>query len=233
MDKLDYVRIPINSNYIKFQNETIRRNKRLIKGLIFCLIALYLLAFYVTIEMYKINVELVNKVEKQEIMIESYEQQIESLRQDVERLEKENYNLTNKYEETVINAIKKLTGNIVDKTIDVVYLEAGNQGKTGMQLVADVIFNRQASDRFAADSVKEVLSSPRQFNALYYMDRINDDVRESENYKIAQEVVYDKLLYETSLTNEALFFMNPEIARGSWDGKRELILKHKNHAFYK
>lgn len=240
MNKFEYARIPLNSNYIKFQNEAIRSKTRLIKILVIIFIMLLALCMYFIFELLEERSELAQTmlgleqaISEQEKVIYLYEQKVKTMSEEIDVLRMENLELVNNYEETVIKAVEKLTGNIINKTIDVVYLEAGNQGRTGMQLVVDVIFNRQGSSRFKAESIEEVLLYPSQFNVLNHLDKINANVKASDNYKLAQEIVYDKLIYGTCLTDEALFFMNPAVARGSWNGKRELVLEHKDHVFYK
>lgn len=232
---IDYVKIPLtlDSNYIKFQRETITKQRRKIRIMTIIILLSTVLLYFVGYSYNKLVAE--NELLSKELI--EVKEELKDKEQQITGLNIEINEMINKYDEAVINAVRKLTGTTLDKTINVVYLEAGNQGKEGMQLVADVIFNRQESNEFAADTIAEVIKYPTQFSALNYLNRITNEVKNSDNYKMAQEVVYNKLLYNTSITNEALFFVNPAVAnRGSYSWMRnnkDFVLEYKNHVFYK
>lgn len=68
--------------------------------------------------------------------------------------------------------ISELTDRELELLADIVWLEAGNQGLEGQELVAVTILNRVLSDSFD-DNVIDVLSEPGQFSTWKYTDRAN------------------------------------------------------------
>jgi spore germination cell wall hydrolase CwlJ-like protein len=136
----------------------------------------------------------------------------------------------------IISTVKKLTGGIIDKYTAVVYLEATNQGKTGMQLVADTIYNRTNEPKFKETTISGVLKYPMQFNALTKLSTITDQTKQSQQYKQAYDIVISKLLYGTAISNDTLYFMNPSISnRGAanWMFRKQIVITYKDHVFFK
>lgn len=215
---IDNITVKYNSNYVKFLRTRKQKLEKVVlleTIMIFLLISIVIFASYSYYEESK--------------MLESFrEENINT----IERLTKAEQDKKEIIDELTVKLEKM---GIVTDLSNVVYLEAGGQGRQGMQYVMDCIVNRVSSPQFpGTKTLKTAISSPHQFNALNYLDRITPTVKESANYKIAKEVVINTLIYGS--TSEVLFFMNPDasdVANRGWMRTKEFLFKYKQHEFYK
>ena len=230
-NKLGRHLVEFNSTYMNYQRKKIRELQKLNFAL--CLVIIVLLialsgAVFALIAQNNANDKL---LENNRILHETINDKNDAIEKEQEKAAK----LEAEFYTKVKDAVYSLAGKTVDKAVAVTYFEARNQGEYGMQLVADTIWNRKNSSQFKAGNIDEVLTSPKQFNVLPLVNSINEKDRESPQYLMAEAIIWDKILYNTTASNEVLFFMNPDIsneASRGWMETRNLVVKHKNHAFY-
>lgn len=212
-------RTDLNSKYTTYLR---KQNKLLSKK--------FVILTLICIFMFVVNVVMLVDARLDEYKYNAMQKELETTKQELQNAEK--------YYQDELQRVKdrlKELGIVMD-VASVVYLEAGNQGATGMQLVADCIVNRVDSEQFkSTTSLQVAISNPRQFNALYHLDRITDNVKQSDDYQDAVNIVVDTLM--AGPTTDVLFFMNPEISnvasRGWMERSKEFLFKYKDHVFYK
>ena len=107
--------------------------------------------------------------------------------------------------------VKHANGTISEKQLlySLVQAEAGNQDVDGCRLVADVVLNRIASNKFPSD-MEGVIYSPGQFSVVR-----NGALKKSQgeiSAKVVQAV--DMELSGTKLNNDVLYFNNKP--NGGW-----------------
>ena len=110
----------------------------------------------------------------------------------------------------------KIVDNAINTKIDDVQVllniteaEAGDQPLKGKAAVAATIKNRVESNQFKADTIKEVVYAPGQFDPVTNgtIDTVRPSASTIEAVKIALE--------GKDYSNGALYFYNPRISRGS------------------
>jgi spore germination cell wall hydrolase CwlJ-like protein len=122
--------------------------------------------------------------------------------------------------ETITKTAEAKANKIVDKAIDtqideietllaITEAEASNQSVKGKAAVAATIKNRIGSDQFKADSIKEVVYSPGQFDPVS-SGKINNVVATASTIEGVKLCLQGK-----DYSNGALYFYNPSISRGS------------------
>ena len=97
----------------------------------------------------------------------------------------------------------------VNLLYSLVQAEAGNQDVDGCRLVADVVLNRMASEKFPSD-MESVIYSPGQFSVVRNgsLEKAQGEISE----KVIQAV--DMELSGTKLNNDVLYFNNKP--NGGW-----------------
>lgn len=70
------------------------------------------------------------------------------------------------YQNDELSPLDPPSGATKDLATRTVVAEAGNQGMTGMQAVANVLRNRAASGKFGGDTLEGVISAPKQFEPM-------------------------------------------------------------------
>jgi len=131
----------------------------------------------------------------------------------------------------------KIVDNAINTKIDEVQTllaiteaEAGNQSVKGKAAVAAVIKNRVGSDKFKADSIKEVVYAPGQFDPV--SNGTIENVKPSPDTLKAVMIA----LEGTDYSNGALYFYNPTISRGgnaSWFNSLRTTTVIGDHVFKK
>ncbi len=128
----------------------------------------------------------------------------------------------------------KITDNDYETLLSIVEAEAGGEDITGRILVANVIFNRVASEQFP-DSVTEVVWDKSGGSAQFSPTidgriatvTVSDTTREAVNRAIDGE----------DYSKGALFFLEKEYSESknvNWfDSKLTFLFKHGCHSFYK
>ena len=226
------------SNYMKYQRGKIRELEFKNKALMFTIFVMIIGFIWGGVKYFDLYDSYINSqdnVHSLQQMIKEKNDLIVDQEKRIEKLESRNKELEMKFYSTLKDKISEISGDTVAKAIGTVYLEATNQGEKGMQLVADTIWNRESSPKFKCDSVAEVLLYPTQFNVLTKVPTITEQQKNSEQYLLASKIVWDKILYDKTLSNDVLFFMNPSGSSGSsrgWFRTRHLVIKYKDHEFY-
>ena len=117
----------------------------------------------------------------------------------------------NNHANTVPHAVSKHANDISEKQLlySLVQAEAGNQDVDGCRLVADVVLNRMASNKFPSD-MEGVIYSPGQFSVVR-----NGALKKSQG-EISEKVIQavDMELSGTKLNNDVLYFNNKP--NGGW-----------------
>jgi len=112
---------------------------------------------------------------------------------------------------TVPHTVIKHANTISEKQLlySLVQAEAGNQDVDGCRLVADVVLNRMASEKFPSD-MEDVIYSPGQFSVVRNgsLEKARGEISE----KVVQAV--DMELSGTKLNNDVLYFNNKP--NGGW-----------------
>lgn len=112
---------------------------------------------------------------------------------------------------TVPHTVIKHANTISEKQLlySLVQAEAGNQDVDGCRLVADVVLNRMASNKFPSD-MESVIYSPGQFSVVRNgsLEKARGEISE----KVIQAV--DMELYGKQLNNDVLYFNNRN--NGGW-----------------
>jgi len=131
----------------------------------------------------------------------------------------------------------KIVDNAIDTQIDeietllaITEAEASNQSVKGKAAVAATIKNRIDSDQFKADSIKEVVYSPGQFDPVS-SGKINNVVATASTVEGVKLCLQGK-----DYSNGALYFYNPTISRGSngrWFNTLETTAVIGDHVFKK
>ena len=113
-----------------------------------------------------------------------------------------------KADEIVDNAINTKIDDI-QVLLDITEAEAGDQPLKGKAAVAATIKNRVESNQFKADTIKEVVYAPGQFDPVANgtIDTVRPSASTIEAVKIALE--------GKDYSNGALYFYNPRISRDS------------------
>ena len=106
---------------------------------------------------------------------------------------------------TVPHTVSRHANMISEKQLlySLVQAEAGNQDVDGCRLVADVVLNRMASNKFPSD-MESVIYSPGQFSVVR-----NGALKKSQG-EISEKVIQavDMELSGTKLNNDVLYFNN-------------------------
>ena len=110
----------------------------------------------------------------------------------------------------------------------IVHAEAKGEGLEGKQIVAEVILNRVEHEIFP-DTIKEVVSQPRQFQPYSSRSYLNEKPNE-ETYRAIV-----KAYNERNLPENVLYFCNYDIisdANKRWFDTKEYYDKVGNHTFF-
>ncbi|GAE34034.1 cell wall hydrolase [Halalkalibacter akibai] len=117
-----------------------------------------------------------------------------------------------------------LTDHEIDLLARIVRAEAQTEPFEGKVAVADVVLNRIESPQFP-DTVKEVIYEPRQFEPVAN-GQVNKPADE-ESIKAVEAALSDM----RNITEDALFFYNPDIATNRWLDTRETVMVIGQHEF--
>jgi len=111
--------------------------------------------------------------------------------------------------------------------------ESHGESKLDKLLVGSVVLNRVSSNEFP-NTIKEVIYQRNQFSGIdTHLFRFND-----RNYHDMQSYNAAKIVLEHGAVEQGIiYFLNPEISTNrGWVktvSKRELVLKGRNHYFYR
>ncbi|MFC0470137.1 cell wall hydrolase [Halalkalibacter kiskunsagensis] len=118
--------------------------------------------------------------------------------------------------------------SVSEKELDllarIVRAEAQSEPFEGKVAVADVVLNRVESPQFP-DTIKEVIYEPGQFQPVAN-GQINKPADE-ESIEAVDAVLSDM----RNITEESLFFYNPDIATNRWLDSRETAVVIGQHVF--
>ncbi|ARK30019.1 cell wall hydrolase [Halalkalibacter krulwichiae] len=118
--------------------------------------------------------------------------------------------------------------NLSEKEVDllarIVRAEAQTEPFEGKVAVADVVLNRIESSKFP-DTVKEVIYEPKQFEPVAN-GQVNKPA-DAESIKAVEAALSDM----RNITEESLFFYNPDIATNRWLDTRETTVVIGQHVF--
>nr|WP_239094265.1 cell wall hydrolase [Bacillus sp. B15-48] len=127
-------------------------------------------------------------------------------------------------QEPVVNI--DITEDEIDLLARIVRAEAQTEPFEGKVAVADVVLNRVESSKFP-DTVTAVIHAPGQFQPVS-----NGEVNKPADEE-SYEAVYTALSEPSSVTNESLFFYNPDIATSRWLDTRDTTVIIGDHVFKK
>ena len=165
--------------------------------------------------------------EREERERKEQEEREEREREERERKEQEEREMEER-EEKVTNSIEGISDEDLYILRHILAAEAGDQGLKGIQLVAEVIFNRVDDSNFP-NTIKGVVFAPHQFspirNGSYYSDYDNNiDDKDRRNIDIA----ISNVLSGERISDGALYFK----MYGYHEGCVPLF-KYKSHYFSK
>lgn len=112
------------------------------------------------------------------------------------------------------------------------YFEARDQGRTGMKMVTDVVFNRMESGLFP-DQACQVITQSKQFS--WVEDGRRHVITDNDAWQDANEIALNEWLYHEKMpdaTGGALRYMNKDLTRVRWKNWFETI-KVGAHTFYR
>lgn len=132
-------------------------------------------------------------------------------------------------------AVAKCDGD-PEKEIEILalnmYHEARGEGRTGMQMVGEVVLNRIKSGAYP-DTICEVVYQRGQFS---WIKKKNHTPREKESWDIALEIA-EKLVHDElyMYDNGATHFLNTHDLKRvpSWAKRYKVVAKIGSHTFYK
>ncbi|WP_332631399.1 cell wall hydrolase [Halalkalibacter flavus] len=118
--------------------------------------------------------------------------------------------------------------NLSEKELDllarIVRAEAQTEPFKGKVAVADVVLNRLESPQFP-DTIKEVIYEPGQFEPV--MNGQVDQPADEESIEAVDAALSDM----RNITEDSLFFYNPDIATNRWLDTRETTVVIGQHEF--
>ncbi|MBU8907664.1 cell wall hydrolase [Desertibacillus haloalkaliphilus] len=117
-----------------------------------------------------------------------------------------------------------LTEEELDLLARIVRAEAQTEPFEGKVAVADVVLNRVESSEFP-DTIEEVIYEPRQFEPV-----MNGQVYKPADEE-SMEAVEEALTNDRDMSEDSLFFYNPDIATSRWLDTRETTVVIGQHVF--
>lgn len=120
----------------------------------------------------------------------------------------------------------KISEEEIDLLARIVRAEAQTEPFIGKVAVVDVIMNRVDDPQFP-DTVEDVIYAPGQFQPV-----MNGEIQKPAD-KLSMEAVETAISNEEDVTNDSLFFYNPDIATNRWLDNKETTVVIGDHVFKK